>query len=81
MREQVKKINTIKNDSENYILTEEEKIKKKKEIINGLKDLYIQKIEWNWIYIELKWGESLFRFKNWKEYIKEYIINKIMNFR
>lgn len=77
MSEQIKKINRIKNDSESYILTEEEKIKKEKQVLKGLKDLYIQKIEWNWIYIELKWGYNLFRFKNWKE----YIIDSFMHFK
>lgn len=77
MSEQIKKINRIKNDSESYILTEEEKIKKEKQVLKDLKDLYIQKIEWNWIYIELKWGYNLFRFKNWKE----YIIDSFMHFR
>lgn len=77
MSEQVKKINRVKNEPESYILTEEEKIKKEKEVLKGLKDLYIQKIEWNWIYIELKWGYNLFRFKSWKE----YIIDSFMHFR
>lgn len=77
MSEQIKKINRVKNEPESYILTEEEKIKKEKQVLKGLKDLYIQKIEWNWIYIELRWGDNLFRFKNWKE----YIINSFMHFR
>lgn len=79
IQEQLEKLDKIKPESDKYILTKQEQAELEKSIKNQVNKIYTYTIDKNGLYIviDLKAKETIFRLKDWTE----WIINNRMSFR